>query len=160
MIHVLSPHRDDAIFSLFFSLCGWRARGMPVCITNFFTRSNYAPQARADGASAISEIRKREDRAALRRADLAIRVHDRELLDAPLRLEIPSSRVCLTQPRDSDIAMVERALPASRLAFYEDLPYAMWSDEQLPVIIGEIEDLLHRRLKRAIIRSNRSIFEK
>lgn len=91
---LLSPHRDDAVFSLYLSLQMWRQLGIRVTVLNFFTRSNYAPRALESQVDAVSLIRKTEDHNVLSRIDKRIRIRDCDLLDAPLRLGIPFEAVC------------------------------------------------------------------
>ncbi|HLH01423.1 MAG TPA: PIG-L family deacetylase [Bryobacteraceae bacterium] len=188
---VLSPHRDDAVFSLFFTLSELSRRGAQISVRNFFTDSNYAPHAGTHDAAAVSQIRKREDRAALRRIHSGVRVLDSGLLDAPLRLGIPARQVCYTEVRECDIALLRSfirpqaadlvfaplglgghvdhrtvrqaallELSRKRLAFYEDLPYTMWSQDQLPSLLGEIERQLDTILKPAEVQPDQSFFEK
>lgn len=83
---VLSPHRDDAAFSLALSISRWIATGTDVSVLNFFTRSDYAPYA-PDGAD-IPALRAAEDVKALRAIATTIKMHSLPLLDAPLRLPI------------------------------------------------------------------------
>ncbi len=90
---VLSPHRDDAAFSLFCALVRWQRLPVEIRVINFFTESAYAPHAERPDAMA-SSIRKREDRAVLQRIGRTIRVTDLGLLDAPLRLGIGALAVC------------------------------------------------------------------
>ena len=90
---VLSPHRDDAAFSLFCALTKWQRRPVEIRVINFFTESAYAPHAE-QAAGMVSAIRKREDRAVLQRIGRRIRVMDLGLLDAPLRLGISALAVC------------------------------------------------------------------
>ena len=95
---ILSPHRDDAAFSLFFGLSAWGNLPLSLTVMNFFTVSDYAPQAKAAAVAAISQLRRREDRRALSRIDRRIRVVDLALFDAPLRLGLDPSRVCGAEP--------------------------------------------------------------
>jgi LmbE family N-acetylglucosaminyl deacetylase len=83
---VLSPHRDDATFSLALSLQHWSSTGVEISVLNFFTRSGYAPYA-CEGAD-ISGIRAREDRRSAGIIDSRIQILSLSLLDAPLRLPI------------------------------------------------------------------------
>lgn len=190
MVHALSPHRDDAVFSLYFTLSEF-ARRSPVSVSNFFTKSSYAPKAGTSDPAGVSQIRKREDRKAIRRINCSIRIRDCELLDAPLRLNIPVRQVFYKQPDDQDVQLVAnhihygtpeltlaplglgghvdhvtvkraalKVIPRSRLAFYEDLPYAMRSDDELPAVLRELEEELHMHLVPRIIRGNRRVFEK
>jgi LmbE family N-acetylglucosaminyl deacetylase len=83
---VLSPHRDDATFSLALSLRHWSSAGVSITVVNFFTQSAYAPYA-PDGAN-ISALRADEDRRSLRAVDPQIYLRSLSFLDAPLRLPI------------------------------------------------------------------------
>lgn len=83
---VLSPHRDDAAFSLALSLESWAEAGADVTVLNFFTRSDYAPYAR-EGAD-IPAVRALEDARALRAISCNIRTRSLPLQDAPLRLPL------------------------------------------------------------------------
>lgn len=91
---VLSPHRDDAIFSLAIALGRWSSCAR-ISILNFFTTSSYAPRVRVEDCSAanLSRIRRREDRRALRSVVEGIRVIDCGLLDAPIRLGVQTAAV-------------------------------------------------------------------
>ncbi len=92
---ILSPHRDDAAFSLFICLGKWSASGFAkLKVLNLFTESAYAPYAGLASAAAVSRVRKREDRRALAFISRSIKVSGRNLLDAPLRLGISASVVC------------------------------------------------------------------
>ena len=70
-IFVLSPHRDDAAFSLALSITHWLSVGHEVTVINVFTRSLYAPYADSEAMPAsarldhVSTLRRHEDRAAL-----------------------------------------------------------------------------------------------
>jgi LmbE family N-acetylglucosaminyl deacetylase len=95
LLTVLSPHRDDAPFSLYLSLLKWHRSGIRLAVLNFFTISAYAPRISATEPEHVSRIRKAEDRSLLSRIGRNIRVRDCGLLDAPLRLRIDSAAVCL-----------------------------------------------------------------
>lgn len=98
-VAVLSPHRDDAAFSLYLALRKWRQSGVRVSVLNFFTRSNYAPRILETQTDAISFIRKREDYRTLTNIDKDIQILDCDLLDAPIRLEIDFMAVCRPETR-------------------------------------------------------------
>jgi LmbE family N-acetylglucosaminyl deacetylase len=97
-VTILSPHRDDAIFSAGIAMARWAQNCVRVHVLNFFTRSKYSPWrgAAIDGdlLDVVSSIRAREDRKALRAVDPGIRSRSLALLDAPVRLDIPVSEVC------------------------------------------------------------------
>lgn len=115
---ILSPHRDDAVFSLGISLLCWRH--IAVTVLNFFTYSAYGPRVvsllgNAEAAAQeISTFRKREDRRALRRISRQIIIRSADLLDAPLRLNVPSawvSDLAKVSVREQDIDIVVRSIP-------------------------------------------------
>ncbi len=90
---ILSPHRDDAAFSLSTALSCWRKLPLKLNIVNFFTISEYAPRALSTRASTISALRTREDHLALSAIDSRIRATALGLLDAPLRLGISADAI-------------------------------------------------------------------
>lgn len=98
-ITVLSPHRDDAVFSLALTLHLWANRGIRCRILNFFTESQYAPRLKTASISEISRHRQLEDRKALRRISPLIEVQDVYLKDAPLRLGLAFDQ--LMRPQSS-----------------------------------------------------------
>lgn len=154
---VLSPHLDDAVFSLAITLAS--CANESVTVVNVFTRSAYAP--RAIGRPDISGLRRREDRRALKSAGAQVSIRDFRLFDAPVRLALETVEVVgpkATTLREEDVTAVMQCLrrvhadrvlaplglgdhvdhrtvreaathtyPRRRLAFYEDLPYATWT---------------------------------
>ena len=112
---ILSPHRDDAVFSLAMTLFRWRTLPVQVNIVNFFTVSRYGPHAvmpnakETSPAPVISYQRRREDRRTIAAIDRRIRVQSVDLLDAPLRLQIDSSSICNwadASDHESDVHLV------------------------------------------------------
>lgn len=90
-IAVLSPHRDDAVFSLAHALRFWTDRSIPLRVINVFTISNYAPRAVSAAScttAELSALRKVEDRRAIRRISSSVLQHDLPFLDAPLAYNI------------------------------------------------------------------------
>ncbi len=191
---ILSPHRDDAAFSLFVCLANWSlSSSVELRILNFFTESAYAPYALGGNAISVSAIRKREDLRALSSISRSIKITDRDLLDAPLRLEIPPSLVCKAKTRTliseelleqlktafskihRDLAIAPlglgdhvdhiavrraavRAIVPAHLAFYEDLPYATWTPEDiLREHVLEVEEASRTKLKPVIVRDRRLV---
>jgi LmbE family N-acetylglucosaminyl deacetylase len=159
---VLSPHRDDAAFSLALALKRWAAAGVEITVLNLFTRSAYAPYAR-EGAD-ITAVRANEDRRALKTIDVLIRLHSLSLLDAPVRLPIDFGSITNVEafsPLAEEVNFLSRCIRAAsrdalvlaplalgdhidhrtvhlaalkagrahRVGFYEDLPYASWTDD-------------------------------
>ncbi len=98
-ITVLSPHRDDAAFSLCVAFRRWAAMGVKVTVINFFTVSAYGPRSSVQDAPTISNIRKREDSRAIALINPRVRVLDAGLSDAPLRLGVDASTVCRQETR-------------------------------------------------------------
>ncbi len=92
-ITVLSPHCDDASFSLGVALRSWSAASIKLQVLNFFTQSAYAPHSSAQTVGEISTAREEEDRKALAFIHSGIQVISLNLLDAPLRLRLPFSQI-------------------------------------------------------------------
>jgi len=125
-ILILSPHRDDAAFSLSIAITNWLTARHTVTILNVFTRSRYAPYSDAafvhenDELSYVTAMRLREDEAFLRRITQNLpkglknhlHMEDLRLKDAPIRLRIPLEEVSDTpvHPGDSAIIKIQKAL--------------------------------------------------
>jgi LmbE family N-acetylglucosaminyl deacetylase len=125
-ILILSPHRDDAAFSLAIAITNWLKAGHTVTILNIFTRSRHAPYSDAgfvhenDELSYVSAMRLREDEHFIRRITetlpkgLKSKLHmvDLNLKDAPIRLRIPLEELSDTpvNPADSSIEKIRKAL--------------------------------------------------
>jgi LmbE family N-acetylglucosaminyl deacetylase len=101
-VTVFSPHRDDAIFSLYVCLARWHEASVRISVLNFFTQSAHAPCAINGSAFPVSYARSREDRRALAMIDRRIAVKSLGLLDAPLRLGIDSMSVCSSEAFERD----------------------------------------------------------
>lgn len=118
-IVVISPHRDDVAFSLSLAVAGWLQQGHEVEVVCCFTQTAYAPLAAAapqgpERVKWISALRQGEDEAwadAILRlsgrplnnsAKGKLRMVDRTLRDAPLRLGVAIERVCSTAPKAGD----------------------------------------------------------
>jgi LmbE family N-acetylglucosaminyl deacetylase len=125
-ILILSPHRDDAAFSLSIAITNWLTARHAVTILNVFTRSRYAPYSDAgfvhenDELSYVSAMRLREDELFVRRITetlpkgLKSNLHmaDLNLKDAPIRLRIPLEELSDTavNPADPAIEKIRKAL--------------------------------------------------
>lgn len=99
-IAIISPHQDDAVFSLAECVRRLVPGGVPVHVVNCFTRSEHAPYRAPGDDRSASAVRAAEDRAALR----AVGVHeltDLGGLDAPLRLGVRVADVCTDRPLDA-----------------------------------------------------------
>src|ERR1700712_1293299 len=118
-ILVLSPHRDDAAFSLSLSIAHWLSAGHRVTLLNVFTRSLHAPYSDADTVhqndrlTYISAMRKKEDEAVLKRLP-GLTMLDLNLKDAPIRLRCDDSAVHTLEPdlNDTAIPKIRKAIPA------------------------------------------------
>lgn len=116
-ILVLSPHRDDAAFSLSLSILHWLSVGHRVTLFNVFTRSLYAPYSDAesihenDRLGYVSALRKKEDQKFLQQIPGATMV-DLNIKDAPIRLQCDSSIVCDmdVDPEDTCIPKIRKGL--------------------------------------------------
>lgn len=110
-IVVLSPHRDDAAFSLSLSLDHWLSVGHSVVILNVFTRSIYAPyrdtgaMPEAERLNFVSSLRRREDERFLAALGGGVEMVDLEVVDAPIRLKCDASIVCDMEVRTDDLAI-------------------------------------------------------
>lgn len=91
---ILSPHRDDAVFSLSIALSRWRELTLAMKVVNFFTKSEYGPHSLSNRVASISALRSKEDRSVLASIDKRIRVESLDLLDAPIRLGISANAIC------------------------------------------------------------------
>ena len=125
-ILILSPHRDDAAFSLSLAIHNWLTARHTVTLLNVFTRSRYAPYSDAafvhenDELSYVSAMRLREDELFVRRITqnlprgLKSNLHmvDLNLKDAPIRLRCAVEAVCATpvHPADPSIEKIRKAL--------------------------------------------------
>jgi LmbE family N-acetylglucosaminyl deacetylase len=125
-ILILSPHRDDAAFSLALAIEAWLTAGHTVTLLNVFTRSLYAPYSDADfihendRLSYVSAMRLREDELFLQRLTQSLsrarKAHllmvDLNLKDAPIRLRIPAEALSDTpvNPEDPAIEKIRKAL--------------------------------------------------
>ncbi|HTD96425.1 MAG TPA: PIG-L family deacetylase [Edaphobacter sp.] len=125
-IVLLSPHRDDAAFSLSLAITNWLAAGHTVTLLNVFTRSLHAPFSDADFVhendrlSYVSAMRLREDELFLQRltdslpraAKSRIQLADLNLKDAPIRLRCPLEELSDTpvNPEDPAIEKIRKAL--------------------------------------------------
>jgi len=125
-ILILSPHRDDAAFSLSLAITHWLNARHTVTILNVFTRSRHAPYSDAafvhenDELSYVSAMRLREDELWVRRIQESLpkglknNLHmlDLNLKDAPIRLRISDDALCDTpvNPADPSIDKIRKAL--------------------------------------------------
>ena len=117
-IVVVSPHRDDACFSLGLSIGCWIEAGHTVVVVNCFTRSEYAPHAdfefihSNDRMPRVSALRLREDEAWQKMYGRGLQLVDLNLKDAPLRLHIAADQVLgrPVNPDDKTMTKLPRAV--------------------------------------------------
>ena len=108
---VVSPHRDDAAFSLGLSIEGWLRARHVVQVLNCCTQSEYAPYSDVlslhenDRRSFVSATRKREDVAWNKLLNGRLQITDLDLLDAPLRLACGVDEVLTVAIRAGDRAV-------------------------------------------------------
>jgi LmbE family N-acetylglucosaminyl deacetylase len=114
-IVIVSPHRDDAAFSLSLAIGAWLEAGHSVAVVNCFTRSEYAPYSDVDSLhpndrrSYVTALRLREDEAWCRHFGPHLTHADLNLKDAPLRLRCGIDEVCSTPVRHGDKALLKIA---------------------------------------------------
>ncbi len=145
-IVVLSPHRDDAAFSLGLTIDGFLAAGHTVSVLNCFTQTAFAPYSDADNLHAndrlsfVSALRRREDQAWNKLLGGRLRFQDLDLLDAPLRLacSVEDVLTIATRPGDRAVARVAgavakllRTAPANDLALVAPLAIGSHIDHRV-----------------------------
>lgn len=116
-ILILSPHRDDAAFSLALAIKGWLAAGHRVTVLGVFTRSLSAPYSDADTVhpndllSYVSAMRRREDAEFLKLLP-GLHMVDMNLKDAPLRLRCTADELftLAPSPEDTAVAKIQKGL--------------------------------------------------
>ncbi|SNT44181.1 N-acetylglucosaminyl deacetylase, LmbE family [Granulicella rosea] len=138
-LYVISPHRDDAAFSLSIAMRHWLGRGHRVQIVNIFTRSLYAPYAdvesirEEDRVNYVSGLRRMEDESFLKVMHGATKF-DLDLDDSPIRLGCHSSEVCATLETGTDAALPAIRGHLQRLLHQEDVALV------LPLALGRHVD--------------------
>lgn len=121
-ITVVSPHRDDAAFSLGLTIEAWMRAGHVVSVLNCFTQSEYAPYSDVstvhgnDRVSFVSALRRREDIAWNKLLGGRLKFVDLDLLDAPLRLACEVEEVLTVDIRAGDRALTRVAGAIAKLA--------------------------------------------
>ncbi len=183
-VTVLSPHLDDAVFSLGLSLAAWTEWNLDVAVINFFTVSGFAPRCAGKHSGVISALREREDRRALGSISPNIQIKSLGLLDAPLRLGLPVGSVFSLKVEPGEVRAFEQRIAGATVAplglgnhidhltvrdaairqgtrnlgFYEDLPYAAWSsDAGVRECVQEVEEMARARLRPAILRRRHAV---
>lgn len=121
-IVVVSPHRDDAAFSLGLAIDAWLASGHKVTVMNCFTISEYAPFSDVaslhanDRRSFVTAVRRREDIAWTKLAGSRLELYDLDLMDAPLRLACSVEDVQTMEIRPGDRAVARVAGAITKIA--------------------------------------------
>ncbi len=124
-ICVVSPHRDDACFSLGLSLVRWAHAGHRIRVLNCFTRSAFAPYSDADTVhqndrtSYVSAMREKEDKVFVRRVPGAGLI-DLRLKDAPLRFRCGVDEVFRRALDEADPAIAKIASALEKRVGSED----------------------------------------
>lgn len=108
---VVSPHRDDAAFSLGLAIEHWLGKRNRVDVLNCFTQSQYAPYSDVenlhsnDRRSFASALRSREDVAWNKLMGGRLQITSLDLLDAPLRLSCSVDEAMKAEIRPGDRAL-------------------------------------------------------
>ena len=97
-IQIISPHQDDAAFSLGSVLAELSRCGISVMIVNCLTVSGYAPFSALKTPRAVSRLRHCEDVEFAGRLGANTSIIDLGCLDAPLRLGTACEHVCGLRP--------------------------------------------------------------
>ena len=145
-IVVISPHRDDAAFSLGLAIAGWLAAGHSVNVINCFTLSDYAPFSALQSMHPESRIRSvtalrlREDETWGKLLGDGLTLTNLQLKDAPLRLNCSANDVC---------GMIVTSADGALLTIREALGDAQADALALPLALGGHVD--HRTAREAAI---------
>jgi LmbE family N-acetylglucosaminyl deacetylase len=143
-IAVLSPHQDDAAFSLSLAIGIWLGRGHKVDVVNCFTRSEAAPFSDADSVHAndrmtyVTALRRKEDERWRKQFGTKLQCLDLNLKDGPLRLRCGVDEVSRVP-----IKVGDKALGRIAKALEEIKPGAV----VLPLSLGDHVD--HRTARAA-----------
>jgi LmbE family N-acetylglucosaminyl deacetylase len=140
-ITVLSPHRDDAAFSIGLGIATWLEAGHQVEVVNCFTESEYGPfcgrsAQQADRRAQVTAMRRQEDVCWIRSYSHPVELIDLKLTDAPERLPCRVDEVCMRTVDSKD-----EALLAIREALEDRAPQSLL----LPLGIGRHVDHLTAR---------------
>jgi LmbE family N-acetylglucosaminyl deacetylase len=120
-IVVLSPHRNDAAFSLSLAISVWLERGHAVEVVNCFTRSEYAPFSDVDSVHAndrmtyVTAVRSKEDeswRKQFGAATKRLSLKDLNGKDGPLRMHCALEELTsvAVNPADKAMAKIQKAV--------------------------------------------------
>jgi len=120
-IVVVSPHRDDAAFSLSLAIGAWLERGHAVEVVNCFTRSEYAPFSDVSSVHAndrmtyVTALRLKEDESWRKQYGAAAKrlsLKDLNVKDGPLRMHCGLEELAsvAVNPVDKAMGKIQKAL--------------------------------------------------
>ena len=121
-IVVVSPHRDDAAFSLGLAIETWLDAGHTVDVMNCYTRSEYSPFGDNvavhpnDRRTYVMALRLREDELWRRHYGKGLSLSDLNLKDGPQRMRCTIDEVCtrLVNPEDNTMPKIRESLGKRR----------------------------------------------
>jgi LmbE family N-acetylglucosaminyl deacetylase len=120
-IVVVSPHRDDAAFSLSLAIGAWLERGHAVEVVNCFTRSEYAPFSDMGSVHAndrmtyVTAVRAKEDESWRKQFGAGAKrlsLKDLNVKDGPLRMHCALEELTsvAVNPVDKAMGKIQKAL--------------------------------------------------
>ncbi len=120
-IVVISPHRDDAAFSLSLAIAAWLERGHAVEVVNCFTRSEYAPFSDVSSVHAndrmtyVTAVRAKEDESWRKQFGAGAKrlsLKDLNVKDGPLRMHctLEELTTVAVNPLDKAMAKIQKAI--------------------------------------------------
>jgi LmbE family N-acetylglucosaminyl deacetylase len=120
-IVVVSPHRDDAAFSLSLAIAAWLERGHAVEVVNCFTRSEYAPFSDVSSVHAndrmtyVTAVRAKEDESWRKQFGAVAKrlsLKDLNVKDGPLRMHCTLEELTsvAVNPADKAMAKIQKAM--------------------------------------------------
>jgi LmbE family N-acetylglucosaminyl deacetylase len=121
-IVVLSPHRDDAAFSVGLAVSSWLNAGHAVEVLNCFSRSEYAPYSDVhsvhanDRMSFATAVRSREDECWRKLCGNKLTISDLRLKDAPIRFHCSLDEIggLAIRPEEKAFAKIRSAIAERR----------------------------------------------
>jgi LmbE family N-acetylglucosaminyl deacetylase len=120
-IVVVSPHRDDAAFSLSLAIAAWLERGHAVEVVNCFTRSEYAPFSDVSSVHAndrmtyVTAVRAKEDESWRKQFGTVAKrlsLKDLNVKDGPLRMHCTFEELTnvAVNPVDKAMTKIQKAI--------------------------------------------------
>ena len=120
-IVVVSPHRDDAAFSLSLAIGSWLERGHAVEVVNCFTRSEYAPFSDVSSVHAndrmtyVTSVRAKEDESWRKQFGAVAKrlsLNDLNVKDGPLRMHCTLEELTsvAVNPLDKAMGKIQKAI--------------------------------------------------